>query len=98
MFYDDTPLLEPKLTSKLCSLAVEGILGALGWAYSRDPAKYKPFSEPFSLLGMELNVSCLAHGAISHWSSQQSRVEEARSLKLELANVAHGPELTRRTS
>ena len=60
VFCDDMPLLEPKLTSKLCSLTIEGILDVLGWSYSKDPAKDKPFSESFALLGMELNVSSLA--------------------------------------
>ena len=86
VFYDDIPLLEPKLTSRLCSLTIEGILDILGWSYSRDPTKYKPFSETFSLLGMQLNVGSLSEGFIT-LSNKESRVnnllEEACRLKQE---------------
>ena len=84
VFYDDIPLLEPKLTSRLCSLTIEGILDILGWSYSRDPAKYKPFSETFSLLGMRLNVSSLCEGFITLSNKEVNNLlEEAKRLKHE---------------
>ncbi|CAE7035336.1 gpt [Symbiodinium sp. CCMP2592] len=65
VFYDDFPLIEPSLTAKLCTISIEALLDCLGWRYSRDVEKDKPFSNKFNLLGIQLSLESLHVGRIA---------------------------------
>ena len=65
VFFDDFPLLEPSLTSRMASLSVEGLLSALGWKYAQGSDKGIPFADSFDLLGVRLEVDALLLGRIS---------------------------------
>ncbi|CAE7311794.1 gpt [Symbiodinium sp. CCMP2592] len=65
VFYDDFPLIEPALTARLCSVSIEALLDTLGWRYSRDSDKDKPFASQFNLLGVQLSLDSLHLGSIA---------------------------------
>ena len=65
VFFDDFPLLEPSLTSRMASLSVEGLLSALGWKYAQGSDKGIPFADSFDLLGVRLEVDALLLGRMS---------------------------------
>ena len=56
-FYDDFPLIEP---APLASSSVEHLLDCLGWVYSSDPAKSRPFESECDVLGVRVNVHNLS--------------------------------------
>ena len=63
-FYDDYPLFEPSITAPLASSSVEHLLDCLGWVYSNDPAKSRPFEPECDILGVRVDVSRLALGCL----------------------------------
>ena len=63
-FYDDFPLIEPEITAALASSSVEHLLDCLGWIYSSDPAKSKPFEPECDVLGVRVDVSGLSQGCL----------------------------------
>ncbi|CAE7475744.1 NAGLU [Symbiodinium sp. CCMP2592] len=65
VFYDDFPLTEPALTARLCTVSIEALLDSLGWRYSRDSEKDKPFASQFNLLGVQLSLDSLHLGSIA---------------------------------
>ncbi|CAE6911825.1 gpt [Symbiodinium sp. CCMP2592] len=65
VFYDDFPLVEPALTARLCTVSIESLLDTLGWRYSRDSEKDRPFASQFNLLGVQLSLDSLHLGSIA---------------------------------
>ena len=63
-FYDDFPLIEPEITAPLASSSVEHLLDCLGWIYSSDPAKSRPFEPECDVLGVRVDVHGLSQGCL----------------------------------
>ncbi|CAE7297403.1 unnamed protein product [Symbiodinium sp. CCMP2592] len=49
----------------LCTVSIEALLDSLGWRYSRDSEKDKPFASQFNLLGVQLSLDSLHLGSIA---------------------------------
>ena len=81
-FYDDFPLIEPEVTASIASSAIEHLFDCLGWIYSSDPAKSRPFEPECDVLGVRISVNHLSHGCLK-LANKQSRVEK-------LQNIFHG--------
>ena len=78
-FYDDFPLIEPEITAQVASSAIEHLLSCLGWVYSSDPAKSRPFEPECDILGVRINVCHLSPGCLK-LRNKPSRVEKLKSL------------------
>ena len=98
-FYDDFPLIEPEVTAPLASSSVEHLLDCLGWVYSSDPAKSRPFEEECDVLGVRVNVRSLSHGCLklTNKLSRYKRLKDifngarkSRSFTKRDAQVVHG--------
>ena len=51
-------------------MSFEGLLKALGWNFTDDPSKVKPFEDTFDVLGVRLKVGQLASGIFTLGTSQ----------------------------
>ena len=98
-FYDDFPLIEPEVTAPLASSSVEHLLDCLGWVYSFDPAKSRPFEEECDVLAVRVNVRNLSHGCLklTNKVSRYKRLKDifngarkSRSFTKRDAQVVHG--------
>ena len=98
-FYDDFPLIEPEITAPIASSAVEHLLDCLGWVYSSDPAKSRPFEEECDVLGVRVNVKSLSHGCLklANKASRYKRLKDIfnsarknQSFTKRDAQVVHG--------
>ena len=98
-FYDDFPLIEPKVTATLASSSVEHLLDCLGWVYSSDPAQSRPFETECDVLGVRVNVGNLFHGCLklTNKASRYKRLKDVfncarknRSFTKRDAQVVHG--------
>ena len=98
-FYDDFPLIEPDITAPIASSVVEHLLDCLGWIYSSDPAKSRPFEEERDVLGVRVNVKNLSHGCLKppNKVSRYKRLKDifngarkSRSFTRRDAQVVHG--------
>ena len=78
-FYDDFPLIEPEITAQVASSAIEHLLSCLGWVYSSDPAKSRPFEPECDVLGVRIDVCHLSQGRLK-LKNKPSRVEKLKSL------------------
>lgn len=87
VFYDDFPLIEPSSTCRLASFSFEGLLKNLGWMYTADPSKVKPFAPTFDVLGIRLSVGDLGLGVFT-LENKLSRVEKIASLLKEVSDAA----------
>ena len=67
--------IEFNVTARSCSTFVEVCLDQCGWKYSRDPKKFKHFSEVFDALGVQFDLSRALSGTITI-SNKPSRVQE----------------------
>jgi hypothetical protein len=63
-FYDDFPLLEPKVTASSAQAAAEFLFQALGFEYAREGHKHLPFSEIFAMLGVQVDLQGLNQGVL----------------------------------
>ena len=79
VYFDDFTFLEPSSLCALASHSFEGLLGALGWTYTADPAKRHPFAETFDVLGARFNVGGL-HGQTFSIENKPGRLVKIRSL------------------
>ena len=79
VYFDDFPVVEPAALCALASQSFEGLLKALGWVYTNDPAKCKPFNEAFDVLGTQINVANLHGGTISI-ENKPGRIEKIREM------------------
>ncbi len=86
--YDDFPLIECEVTASIASSAIEHLFDCLGWIYSSDPAKSRPFEPECDVLRVRISVNHLSHGC-SKLANKQSRVEKLR-------NIFHGARKSRR--
>ena len=98
-FYDDFPLIEPEVTAPLAPSSVERLLDCLGWVYSSDPAKSRPFETECDVLGVRVNVGNLFHGRLklTNKASRYKRLKDVfncarknRSFTKRDAQVVHG--------
>lgn len=98
-FYDDFPLIEPEITAPIASSSVEHLLDCLGWIYSSDPAKSRPFEEECDVLGVRVNVKSLSHGCLklANKASRYKRLKDIfnsarknQSFTKRDAQVVHG--------
>ena len=83
VFFDDFPFVEPTQSCTLATHSVEGLLKALGWRFTDDPAKVVPFSEVVDILGARLSVDGL-HGSSFTVQNKPGRLEKIDSLLSEV--------------
>ena len=63
-FYDDFPLFSLAEEAEEMDEMVTEFLHLLGWRHATTGSKGKAFSEVFTVLGMQLDLSCLGRGTI----------------------------------
>ncbi len=98
-FYDDCPMVEPEVSASLAAQSVHHLLKCLGWQYSCDADKDKPFGPIFDVLGVRVNVAWLHFGSFS-MANKDSRIEKvkglvssivlARKIERKQAQIIHG--------
>ena len=90
-FYDDYPMLEPKVSSALAKRAAETTLKLLGWSFADQGTKCAPFSEQFVALGVVFDVSRLDEGQAVVFN-KQARVE---AIQADLTAIANKQRMTK---
>ena len=92
VYFDDFPVLEVASACTLCTMSFEGLLKALGWNFTDDPSKVKPFEDTFDVLGVRLKVGQLASGIFT-LGNKPERLEKIREL---LVDLKKGGKVTKR--
>ena len=76
-------MIEPEVSASVAVQSVQHLLRCLGWQYSCDPEKDKPFDAVFDVLGVRVNVAQLYRGSFT-MANKDGRIVEAKGLVMNM--------------